>query len=81
MSRRVALAALLALAVAGCGKKDVLRPVAGQPLPVKPATAPSQPSAAALLTPNAQSRPLRFNELVSKSKRLDADRFDLPPPR
>jgi hypothetical protein len=68
------------LVTAGCGKKVMLRPGEGQPLPVKPKTAAVQPGVGQLLTPSSQARPTRSNELVPRSKPLAPDRFDLPPP-
>jgi hypothetical protein len=77
-ARTLMLAALML--TGGCGKKVVLRPSEGHTLPQKAATAASQPSVNDLLTPSTQVRPLRDDELVSKSKPLEPDRFDLPPP-
>lgn len=77
----IAILALIALALAtGCGKKVVLKPADGHSLPQKAATAAAQPTVTDLLNPGTQVRPLRDNELVSKSKPLEPDRFDLPPP-
>ncbi len=79
--RRTAIIAGVAIALlGGCGKKSELRPAAGQALPVKPATSPSQPSVTQLLTPGPQAKPVRDDELVNKSRPLQPDRFDLPPP-
>jgi hypothetical protein len=71
---------LLALALAACGKKDMLKPAENQVLPPKPETAMVQPTPADLLTPTSQARPLRFDEIVTKSQELQSDRFDMPPP-
>ncbi|WP_419826761.1 hypothetical protein [Sphingomonas sp.] len=78
--RRIGIALLLALAVAACGKKQPLRPADNAALPVKPRTAAAQPTPDQLLTPGAQARPTRFNELLTKSQELQSDRFDMPPP-
>lgn len=79
--RKMAIAACLGLMlVAGCGKKTGLKPVTGEALPPKPATAAAQPSVTDLLTPGPQAKPVRDDELVGKSVPLQPDRFDLPPP-
>jgi predicted small lipoprotein YifL len=74
----IAIAALVLLSA--CGKRGDLKPAGGEPLPPKPATAARQPSANDLLTPDTQERPVRDDELVTKSQPLAPDRFDLPPP-
>nr|WP_174273579.1 hypothetical protein [Sphingomonas bacterium] len=65
--------------LAACGKVQSLQPAAGRPLPLKPATAPVRPDAAALLAVPTQYRPGRSDELLSKSAIRPDDRFDLPP--
>ena len=75
---RRALAALALLA--GCGKKVVLKPAEGRALPPKAASSALQPTVNDLLTPDSQALPGRDNELVNRSKPLQPDRFDLPPP-
>ncbi len=80
MNKTVLVACLGLALLAGCGKKTVLKPAAGQALPQKPATSPSQPSVTDLLTPGPQAKPVRDDELVNKSRPLQPDRFDLPPP-
>jgi hypothetical protein len=79
--RKTAIVACLALAmVAGCGKKSVLKPAAGEAMPVKPATAAGAPGVNDLLALSPQAKPVRDDELVVKSTPLKPDRFDLPPP-
>ena len=78
--RRTILMLAAALALAGCGKKAMLKEAGTTPLPVKPQTAMKQPQPADLLTPASQTRPTRFNELVTQSQQLQSDRFDMPPP-
>ena len=80
MRRAVRLIALLALPLAGCGKRPPLRPLAGSAMPVRPATAPRAATIDELLTPFAQSRPDRVDEVLRKSQERRSDRFDLPPP-
>ena len=77
MRRRIAI--VLALALAGCGKQETLRPASGQSLPVKAATAAQTPTPAQLLAPTAQQRPQRSDDLLLKSETRRDDRFDLPP--
>ena len=66
--------------LAGCGKIVPLEPAPGQHLPVKPASAPTTPTAEELLQPRTDAAPQRVDELVRKSAPRRADRFDLPPP-
>lgn len=79
MIRRVALAVLMVGALAGCGKRQPLRPATGMSLPQKPATAPTQPTPEQLLASPAQFRPGRSDELLTKSQVRPDDHFDLPP--
>jgi predicted small lipoprotein YifL len=79
--KRTAILGLAALALlAGCGKRPVLRPADGKVLPPKAQSAASQPGVNDLLTVPTQYKPQRDDELVTKSKPLQPDRFDLPPP-
>ncbi|HLZ77863.1 MAG TPA: hypothetical protein VKQ09_00875 [Sphingomonas sp.] len=79
--KKTAILALAAFALlAGCGKKNVLKPADGKQLPPKAATSAWRPNVDELLNPGAQARPVRDDELVTKSKPLEPDRFDLPPP-
>ena len=79
--RKTAVLGLAALALlSACGKKNVLKPADGAQLPQKAATAAWRPGVDELLNPGAQARPVRDDELVTKSKPLEPDRFDLPPP-
>jgi len=76
--RLLTVAALLMLA--GCGSREALRPAAGETLPPKPAMAATTPTVDDLLTPPAEARPDRSDELLKKSEERRDDRFDLPPP-
>jgi hypothetical protein len=79
--RRIAiLSAAGLMLLAGCGKRPVLRPADGKHLPPKAETAASQPGVGELLTVSTEAKPQRDDELVVKSKPLQPDRFDLPPP-
>ena len=74
------LAAISVIALAGCGRVNDLRPAPGQPLPVKPLMARTTPTPAELLTPPTYARPVRVDDLVTRSQPRAADPFDLPPP-
>jgi hypothetical protein len=79
MMRRFALLLGLAL-VAGCGRSDNLKAVAGHSLPVKPATALITPSANDLLQAPTEARPTRVDDPLTKSVERPDDKFHLPPP-
>ena len=74
------LAALAALASAGCGNVGPLEPPKGQPLPVKPLLARATPTADELLEAPPYANPERVDELITRSEPRRPDRFDLPPP-
>ncbi|UZW54189.1 hypothetical protein NUH86_11710 [Sphingobium sp. JS3065] len=78
IARGCALAAL-ALALASCGGRQPLKPVAGQKLPAVPVGAATAPTAAQLTTPTVQARPERNVELLTQSRVRGDDPFDLPP--
>ncbi|GAA4009519.1 hypothetical protein GCM10022280_02970 [Sphingomonas swuensis] len=73
-------ATALALALAGCGQVGELKPPPGQPLPVKPKLAVTTPTPEELLTPPPYARPVRVDEILTRSEPRRPDRFDLPPP-
>jgi hypothetical protein len=77
--RALAIAALAILA--GCGGRGELKPAKGEPLPVKPYGATATPTPSDLLTPSAQARPARSDELLRSSEPREPDIFDLPPNR
>ena len=79
MKTRALLCLGAILILAGCGKVQDLRPKAGKTMPMKPETAPSQPTAQNLLKVPTQSRPGRSDELLSRSADRPDDKFDLPP--
>jgi hypothetical protein len=78
LARGLALGAL-ALALASCGGKQPLKPVAGQKMPAVPVGAAAAPTAQELMTPPMQSRPGRNVELLVQSQERKDDPFDLPP--
>jgi hypothetical protein len=80
MSRILPLVAA-ALLLVGCGSRDPLRPRSAQETPVKPATAARAPTTAELLTPPPIARPVRQDEVLSRSEERKDDPFDLPPSR
>ncbi len=69
----------MALAVAACGKAGNLEPRTGQSLPPQSYGQSKPQTAEVLLTPSAQSRPGRSDELLRRSERRTDDPFDLPP--
>ena len=64
--------------LAACGNMEPLQPKAGQGMPVKPAMAARAPTTEELLTPPANARPARQDDLRRSEERED-DPFDLPP--
>ena len=77
---RVAALVALALPLAACGVRAPLEPEPGESLPVAPATAERAPTAEELLErPPIASRPVRVDELLTRSEEREEDRFDLPP--
>jgi multidrug efflux pump subunit AcrA (membrane-fusion protein) len=78
LAHGLALAAV-ALALASCGGKQPLKPVAGQKMPAVPVGAAAAPTAQELMTPPMQSRPGRNVELLVQSQERKDDPFDLPP--
>lgn len=80
MATRTILAACALLALAACGKREVLRPAEGHSLPPKPATAAAQPDVDTLLTAPVETRPGRSDDVLRRSEERSDDRFNLPPP-
>ena len=79
--RRITLLLVSALALAGCGSREPLRPRSAEATPVKPAMAARAPTTAELLTPPPITRPARQDESLSRSEERKDDPFDLPPTR
>jgi hypothetical protein len=79
MMRRLAMIVGLVL-IAGCGKSTDLEPRTGTSLPVKPATALTQPTPADLMKPPPQANPDRVDDPLTKSVERPDDPFHLPPP-
>jgi hypothetical protein len=77
---KLALCVGLAGAIGSCGQIGDLKPAPGQSLPVKPKMASSTPTPEDLLTPPAYARPERIDEIQSRNRPRETDRFDLPPP-
>lgn len=84
MTRRTAFltagVAAAALMVAACGKREDLKPQAGDSPPVAAAGAPRPATSEELTTPDSQARPARSDELLRRSEERPSDEFDLPPP-
>ena len=81
VSRNLALMALTgALLVGACGKKEDLKPIAGDPPAPLPVGAKRAPTTEELTTPDAQAKPARSDELLKRSEQREPDDFDLPPP-
>jgi hypothetical protein len=76
---RVLPIALLALALAGCGSRKDLEPVAGASLPPPPYGRADPPTATELLALDPQAAPERNVELRRESEEREDDPFDLPP--
>lgn len=70
---------LLVTALAACGQRADLKPVAGKALPVAPYGRGDRPTADALLEPTPQTAPERSVELRKRSEARTDDPFDLPP--
>lgn len=79
MSRVIALAICVSLAVSACGGRVTLKPEPGTSLPVKPEEALTQPTVDEMITPSPQARPKRSDELLRRSEERRDDQFDLPP--
>lgn len=80
--KRLAIAGLTAtaLALAGCGAREELKPAQGTPLPPTPYGATATPTPDDLLKPSMQTRPGRSDDLIESSDKRRSDEFDLPPP-
>ena len=70
---------LIALLLTGCGKAATLKPAEGAGLPPAPYGATATPTADQLVTPPAQARPNRADELLRSSQDRRDDEFDIPP--
>jgi hypothetical protein len=81
MRARAALifASLAVLALAGCGNRRVLKPLAGHTLPPPPFGSGYRPNADQLLKEPSQVRPERNVDVRVRSEERADDPFDLPP--
>jgi hypothetical protein len=68
------------LLLGACGLREPLRPAEGQSLPPAPALATRALTPDELLAVSTEMRPLRVDEVLTRSERRPADPFDLPPP-
>lgn len=77
--KKLVVGSLLVLALAGCGsKKDLFRPE-GDRVPAMPATDRDALTSEEMITPSAQARPKRADEILRRSEKRKEDKFDLPP--
>ena len=76
---RIPALLLVCTALAACGQKADLEPLAGQELPPRPYGAEVQPDARQLLALDSQAAPDRSVELRTRSEEREDDPFDLPP--
>lgn len=76
---RYALLAIGLLALAACGGRQPLKPLANQKLPAIPRGAAVSPTPAELMQASTQARPQRNVELLTQSEKRKDDEFDLPP--
>jgi len=72
-------ATLAALALAGCGNRRTLKPVAGHDLPPPPYGTGYRPNPDQLLKEPSQSRPERNVDVRVRSEERADDPFNLPP--
>jgi predicted small lipoprotein YifL len=77
--KRLVIIALGCTALAACGTRAPLTPVAGAELPVAPYGAQAAPTAEELLEREALAAPERSVELRRRSEERADDPFDLPP--
>jgi hypothetical protein len=73
------VALIAALALAGCGNRRVLKPLAGHDLPRAPYGTGYKPNADQLLKPPVQVKPERNVDVRVRSEERTDDPFDLPP--
>lgn len=71
--------ALAVLALAGCGNRRELKPLAGAELPTPAYGQGYRPNADDLLQVPVQAAPARNVELRQRSENREDDPFDLPP--
>lgn len=76
---RISAAALMILALAGCGSRQDLELAEGQAPPPMPYGRNEPKTAAELLQPDPEAVPQRNVELRRQSEEREDDPFDLPP--
>ncbi len=77
--KRITVAALSFAALAACGQRADLEPLAGETLPPPPYGASEPLTADELMEPGTQAVPERSVELRRESEEREDDPFDLPP--
>ena len=68
-----------AAALTGCGREQQLAFPADKPGPARAVGALARPTPEQLMTPSAEARPERSDELLHQSDERQPDPFDLPP--
>ena len=79
MMMRTAIAFTALLALAACGQRADLKPLAGEALPPPPLGTSEPKTPEELLKPAPQAAPERSVELRRRSEEREDDPFDLPP--
>lgn len=77
--RKLLTVSIVMLALAACGSKKALVRPAGDPVPATPVVDRVAPTSDQMITPDAQSRPERSDEILRRSEKRREDKFDLPP--
>jgi hypothetical protein len=80
MRRAVPCLMVTAGLLAGCGLREPLAPPPGGSLPPTPFAAERPLTTQELLAVPTEMRPLRVDEVLTRSEPRPSDRFDLPPP-
>jgi hypothetical protein len=78
-SATLILISLSTLALAGCGNRRVLKPLAGHTLPREPYGSSYRPNADQLLKQPVEAKPERTVDARVRSEERADDPFDLPP--
>ena len=77
--KRILIGLAAGLALAGCGQRGGLEPLAGEALPVAPHGSEVEPGPEELLELPTSAAPERSVELRKRSEEREDDPFDLPP--
>ena len=77
LSRAIAVALTLSLAISACGGRVKLKPQQGTSLHAKPEEAATQLTVDEMLTPSPQAPTKRSDELNNRTKERREDTFDI----